>query len=92
MNKKEILTELKRIGFPIQINENVKINNVCDTEDGVLFDFTFYGSHARAQYEIDGEEYSNIFSEVYDCILMDSFDNFCDENIELFISIHQELK
>jgi len=101
MTNEEILQKLINNGLPLEIIENVKLFDVCDTTSGnVVFDFLFYGSDARVQYSIlwkDSSDenykgtYEFMYSEIEDENLSETFDDFCETNLDLLIDINDYL-
>jgi hypothetical protein len=98
MTNEKILQKLIDNGLPLEIIENVKLFDVSDTMSGdVVFDFLFYGSDARVQYSILWEDssdenykgtYEFMYSEVENESLSETFDDFCETNLELLIDIN----
>jgi hypothetical protein len=97
MDKDRIFYDLEASGFPcLKITDDIRIDDISPTEGGVLFEFSFYGSDARVQYEIDGNNnFKFLFSEILDGILSSSFEGFYNENEgllkEIFFAIKDEL-
>jgi hypothetical protein len=96
MDEDRIFYNLEASGLPLNIADNIRIDDICLTETGVLFDFSFYGSDARVQYEInENNDFKFIFSEIQDGILSCSFGEFYTLNKdllkEIFIAIEDEL-
>jgi hypothetical protein len=93
MNKDRILKDLEEHGLPLKITDKICLYDVCQTETGVLFDFSFYDSYARVQYDIDENgNFDFVFAEIYDGCLSDSFEDFYDENEDLLKEIFESIK
>jgi hypothetical protein len=93
MDKDRIFYSLEESGLPLSITDNIRIYDICPTEDGVLFDFSFYGSDARVQYKInESNDFKFIFGEIEDGILSDSFEEFHNENEDLLKEIFIAVK
>jgi hypothetical protein len=97
MDKDRIFYDLEASGLPcLKITDDIRMDDICLTGSGVLFDFSFYGSNAMVQYEInENNDFKFIFSEIQDGILSDSFEGFYNENEgllkEIFIAVKDEL-